>query len=120
MEIKYNSGSQDVNVFLSREEVDGLVGKLNTDFLDSCTRGVNWDANAYFYLGSGQLGSFFVANAKEVTQEGGIHLINSGRAGDPYYIKLSPLAVDGLKKNGQIGMRMLGGSKLTIALRKGK
>ena len=117
MEVKYSSISQDVNVFLSRPEFDDLTSKLDTLFLDSCLTVTSKEARAKFYLGYGQLGGFFANNAKEVTEENGIQLINPIGEGSPYYIRLLPEAVNALRVNSQIGMRMMGGFKLTISLK---
>jgi len=117
MEVKYSSISQDINVFLSRPEFDDLTSKLDTDFLDSCFKATNKEARAKFYLGYGQLGGFFTANAKEVTEENGIQLINPIGEGSPYYIRLLPEAVNDLRVRSQICMRMIGGFKLTISIK---
>lgn len=117
MEVKYSSISQDVRVFLSKSEFEDLTSKLDTDFLESCFKVLNKEANAHFYLGYGQLGRLFTGNAKEVTEENGIQLLNPSGEGSPYYIRLLPEAVNALRANNQIGMRMIGGSKLMIAIK---
>ena len=117
MEVKYSTMSQDVRVFLSKSEFEDLATKLDTDFLESCFIATNKDAGSKFYLGYGQLGGLFTANAKEVTEENGIQLINPSGEGSPYYIKLLPEAVNALRANNQIGMRMMGGSRLMIAIK---
>jgi hypothetical protein len=117
MEVKYSSISQDVNVFLSRPEFDDLTSKLDTNFLDSCLKVASKEAGAHFFLGYGQLGAFFNDNAKQVTEENGIQLLNPIGEGSPYYIRLLPEAVNALRVNNQIGMRMIGGFKLTISIK---